>query len=350
MSWLEQKYINLMSTRFRNFKRKSNQLWNFSCPICGDSDNNKHKARGYIYHKKSSYVFYCHNCGASIPLAKFIKQIDITLYNEYMKELLLDKKVKEEDPIVTMKPPVFISNNEPLRILKKVSQLSPEHFAKKYVVSRQIPTPYHAKLFFCPKFKTWVNSIISNKFSDLTYDEPRLIIPFLDSENILYGFQGRSLNPRDEIRYITIMVDESRPRLYGMDSLKLNERVYVFEGPIDSMFIPNSVASAGGNIIRELQRLTIDKNNYTIVYDNERRNPDTVKKIQQAIDAGYNVCIWPETIEEKDINDMVLKKVANRSSVNTEQIDAISYDIKKIIDQNTHNGLQAILKLNSWKR
>lgn len=350
MSWLEQKYINLMSTRLRNFKRKSPQLWNFSCPLCGDSDFNKHKARGYIYFKKATYVYYCHNCNVSIPLPKFIKQIDSALYNDYVKESISDKIIKKDDvEFVTMKKPAFIRDNAPLRDLKKISQLDANHPVKKYIVNRQIPTPYHAKLFFCPKFKSWVNSIIPNKFSDLTVDEPRIIIPFLDSENILYGFQGRSVNMKDALRYITIMVDESRPRLYGMDTLNLLNKVYVFEGPIDSMFIPNSVASAGGNIIRELIRLTIDKNLYTIVYDNEPRNPDTIKKIHQAIDAGYNVCIWSENTHEKDINDMVLSKVKN-TFVNTEQINAIANDIRKTIDENTYTGLQAILKLNTWKK
>jgi len=350
MSWLEQKYINLLSPRLQRFKRKSGVLWNFRCPICGDSETNKSKARGYIYLNKGEYLFHCHNCNDTKSFKNFIKMIDGNLHNEYSMELLKEKASpqykQQEDVVVKMAAPVF--KTDPLKKLKKISSLV-NHPAKRYVVQRQIPTPYHAKLYYADKFKEWVNTIIPNKF-EIIYDEPRLIIPFVNDNGDMIGFQGRSFKQDDALRYITIMIDETQPRLYGMDALDTRDRIYVFEGPIDSMFIPNSIASAGGEIKRELPRLKLDKSVYTVVYDNEPRNIGTVKKMEHAIDDGYEVCIWPDTITKKDLNDMIKAEVNDFSYVNTELIGRISNRIRKIIDQNTYSGLQAKLKLTQWRK
>jgi transcription elongation factor Elf1 len=355
MSWLDEKYINLLSGRVERFKRKSQYLWNFRCPICGDSETNKAKARGYIYNKQGKYTFHCHNCGATHSFSHFLKLIDPILHVEFYKETLQEMGVQRnpseaEQFVVKMKPPVFIKDNAPLKALKKISQLSANHPAKDYVVSRKIPTPYHAKLFYCAKFKSWVNSFIPDKFSDTTIDEPRLIIPFINKDGVMFGLQGRSFKSNDKLRYITIMVDESQPRLYGLDAIDISEKIFVFEGPIDSMFIKNSLASAGGDAIRELSILGLDKNLFTIVYDNEPRNPHTVKKIARAIHEGYDVCIWPPSVDEKDINDMVLKRVGDKELVPTERIERIGNEIRKVIEQCTVQGLSATLVLNNWKK
>lgn len=354
MSWLEEKYINLASGRLARFKRKSAHLWNFRCPICGDSETNKSKARGYIYTKQGNYIFHCHNCGETNSFHKFLKNLDPILHAEYVKENLLEKGVRKptesQELAIKMKPPVFIKDNAPLKALKKISQLNADHPAKQYVVNRKIPTPYHAKLFYCSKFKSWVNSIIPDKFSDTTIDEPRLIIPFINKDGVMFGLQGRSFNPNDKLRYITIMVDETQPRLYGLDAIDTSEKIFVFEGPIDSMFIPNSVASAGGDAIRELSLLGLDKNHFIIVYDNEPRNSHTIKKIARAINEGYEVCIWPPSVDEKDVNDMVLKRIGNTELVPTERIGRIGNEIRKVIEQCTSAGLEATLNLKSWKK
>lgn len=350
MSWVEQKYISILSTRLLRFKRKSGVLWNFRCPFCGDSDTNKAKARGYIYQNKGEYVYHCHNCGITKNFKQFLKSIDANLYNEYTLESLKEQghAVITDVPLMKMAPPDFKKNN-PLKQLKKISSLT-THPAKKYVVGRQIPTPYHAKIFFCPKFKSWVNTFMPNKFENIVYDEPRIVIPFYNVNGDMIGLQGRSLKPDDSLRYITLMVDETYPRLYNVDNIDTRDTIYVFEGPIDSMFIDNSLASAGGDIIRELPRIGVDKSRFTIVYDNEPRNKETVGKIEHAINAGYSVCIWPDTIRQKDINDMVTAEISDFSFVNTEHVKRISNRIRKIIDQNTYSDLQAKLKLTQWRK
>jgi len=269
----------------------------------------------------------------------FIKMIDQNIYNEFIMERLKDNKSPEQtelDNFVSkMKKPVFLKEG-PLKGLKKISQLSPDHPAKLLIDSRKIPTPYHAKLFLCPNFKTFTNDLIPDKFSEesLKRDETRILIPFFDKSKRLHAYQGRAIG-KSEPRYITIILDEEVPKIYGLDTVDERYKIYVFEGPIDSMFIPNGVATAGGDLVSSLKGF--DKSNIVIVYDNEPRNRDTIKKLDKAIMQGYNVCIWPENLDSKDVNDMV------KTGLSPEFV-------KHIIDTNTYKDLAAKLALTKWSK
>lgn len=342
MNWLDTKYVNLLSPRLDRFKRVQDNF-NFRCPICGDSRTNKSKARGWILSKGDKSRFYCHNCNASMRFANFLKTLDPTLYYEYVKDTLIDKSGRMEQPLAPvqefankMKKPVFVKTTA-LNDLKKVSQLKVGHPVKEYVQNRHIPTNWHSKLFYAPKFKAFVNTALPGKFESEENDEPRLIIPFLDENKEMFGFQGRSFRKKTDLKYITIMLDESKPKMFGLEELNPSKTIYIFEGPIDAMFIPNSLASAGGRIDSNLKLTNFPKDNIVIVYDNEPRNKETVQKMESAVDEGYRVCIWPDSIEQKDVNDMIL------AGLN-------SHRLKLIIDDNTFSGLGAKLRLATWKK
>ena len=341
MDWIDQKYIGLISNRVERFKRVNSSLYNLRCPLCGDSKTNKFKSRGYVMDKPVvGAIYYCHNCHESISFGNFLKRIDSDLAEQYKRDKFLDKNTPEEEQhppkqdISKVVVPTFLRGNSPLKNLKKISQLDPEHPVKKYVQKRKIPANVHYKLFYAPKFKEWVNTIIPEKFNvENSEDEPRLIIPFLDREGNLFGFQGRGFK-KDGIRYITIMIDESKPKVFGLDTINDKGKVFVVEGPIDSMFMPNCVAMAGSAISLEQVFPNKLRSEITIVMDNEPRNKDIVKQIDKYIDDGYNVCIWPDNIQEKDINDMILAGL----------------DPEWIIVQNTRSGLTAKAALSQWKK
>lgn len=330
MDFIDYKYANLLSPRLERFKKQTNNVYNFRCPLCGDSHTKKSKTRGYILSKADKTVFYCHNCGASMSLGNFIKTLDPTLYKEYAQERFVAKHTPQEQKpidITSFEKPRFIKES-PLKMLKKVSQLRPDHPAKQYVDSRLIPTPFHAKLFYVPKFKAWVNTFIPDKF-DASIDEPRMVIPFIDKEGTLFALQGRSFS-KDGIRYITIVIDDSKPKLFGLDSVDMNKTFYVTEGPIDSMFLPNAIAMAGADLPTDL-----NKDKAVIVFDNEPRNKEIVRRIEKYIDQGYKVAIWPEYIPYKDINEMVMSGLST---------------YKKIIDENVFQGLAAKARMATWKK
>jgi len=340
MDWLVNKYISIISVKLDKYKRKGPNLFNFRCPLCGDSETHRNKARAYIYEKQGKSLFHCHNCNATMSAPNFIKMVDHNVYNEYVMEKIQDNKspeqVEYENFIEKMKKPVFLQSG-PLKGLKKVSQLSPTHKVKMLVDSRKIPNPYHAKLFSCPNFKQFTNNLIPGKFDEesLQRDETRLLIPFFNKEKRLHAYQGRALGA-SKLKYITIILDDSVPKVFGLDNCDFSKRSYVFEGPIDSMFVPNAIATAGGDLVSAIGTLNIQQN-AVVVYDNEPRSKETIKKLDKAILQGYNVCIWPENLEHKDINDMVLAGLSPEF-------------IKHIIDSNTYRDLAAKLALTKWSK
>jgi hypothetical protein len=336
--WIDQKYIGLISNRLDRFRQKGQGLYNFRCPVCGDSKKNKTKARGWFLNKDGKYRFYCHNCSASMSFPNFLKSLDVVMHQEYMRDVFLENNFVNPKPI--SKPDVTkierpqYRYDSPLKSLTKVSSLPADHPVKKYVMSRKIPSNVQYKLFFCPKFKEWVNSFLPDKFPDIEKDESRLILPFIDRDKNFFGCTGRSLSKTSSIRYITILSDENKPKVFGLDSVNFDKTVYVFEGPIDSMFIPNSIAMCGSDLSAEL---SIDKNRCIVVFDNEPRSPQTVKKIDKYIEFGYKVCFWPERIKGKDVNEMVL---------NGHDPD----EIKIIIEKNSYSGIEAKLQLQMWRK
>lgn len=337
MSWVEDKYINNISNLVRNFTKKGN-AYNFSCPLCGDSRKDRRKARGYILSKEGKYSYFCHNCGASLSLANFLKQVSVPLHDEYVFERFRESnnhiQVAQPEPDIGRFLQPKFSKYGCLKTLKRVSQLDPSHPAKQYVASRLIPSKMHYKLFYAPKFKTFVNSLIPEKFKvDLEHhDEPRLIIPFIDEYGDVFGFQGRSFS-KDGIRYITIILNDSKPKLFGLESVDKTRNIYLTEGPIDSMFLENAIAMAGSDV-SDISFLGKD---VVYVYDNEPRNKEIIKKIDKAIDRGYNVVIWPSNVGEKDINDMI---IAGKSPL----------DVQMIVKANTKKGLEAKLALSVWRK
>lgn len=327
--WLDRKYINLYSSHVRNFKWQNETTARCSCPICGDSKTNKFKARMYFINDGKGYRIHCHNCGASMNFRGFLKTINNELFEQYNRELILEKYGEPEKQTFNFTRPKFAAAGNPLNQLKRISQLTSSHPVKLYVEGRLIPHNKHYKLFYAPKFNEWTNSMVPGKLNT-DRDEPRLVIPFLSETKEMFGYQGRALN-NSKLRYITIILDESKPKIYGLDTVDYNKTFYIVEGPIDSLFLDNAIAMAGSDT-------NINFNsNAVFVYDNEPRNREIVQKLEKIIERNFSVVIWPDSIKYKDINDMALNGMSQ-------------HDIMSVISSNTYTNLQAKLKFMQWKR
>ena len=322
MDLIDSKYVGLISSRLQKFKKVKPDLYNFRCPICGDSQKNKNKCRGYMYVVKNNTNFKCHNCGASLSLNNFIKKIDGTLHKQYtlekFKEGHTGRSFVVDEPEFKFKKPVFRKKLD----LPKATE---NPYAKEYLEERKLNPE---KFYFTDKFKEWTNT--KKQTFDSTYmDEPRIIIPMYDRDKNLIGFQGRSLT-HNSVKYITVMLEDSAPKIYGLDTIDEKLPVYVVEGPFDSTFINNSVALCGSD--GDLGYL--EGSDTILVYDNEPRNREIVGRIERCIDRNQKVVIWPSNIIEKDINDMVLA----------------GHDVMSMIKLNTYSGLEAKIKFNTWKK
>lgn len=348
--WLSLKYINLLSTSLSNFRKKDTFIFNFSCPICGDSQKNKTKARGFILLKGSTFRYFCHNCSASLTFDSFLKLINPGLFDSYLKERFLE--IPQENPVEDKSKNLTFTLPKTKLGLKKISQLDHQHPAKVFVVNRQIPSYFHSQLYFTPTFKKWTNNIKNDAiFDSIEIDEPRLIIPLFSQKKELLGFQGRALKSKAEFKYITILLDENNPKLYGLDRLNMNKKYYVVEGPIDSMFLNNCIATCGGSLHTVIEQQGLPKDPCILIYDNEPRNKQVVNNMLTAIQKQYKVVIWPSNIEQKDINELILKKVSNKQGYcKTEMLDKAGVYIENLLNQNVFQGLEAELKLNEWRK
>ncbi len=320
MNHIDSKFVNLIAVRLEKFKKVKPGLYNFRCPVCGDSKKNKSKTRGYLYSVKSDVNFRCHNCGSSMTFNNFLKKIDPVIHRQYIMERfkggLTGRATTVEDPKFEFKRPVFKRKiNLPL--------CSENKLAAEYLKNRKLNPD---KFYYSEDFSGFIKSF------DLDYDnlykESRIIIP-LYYENKLIGFQGRALSS-NSIKYITIMLNDDSPKIYGIDQVQKDKNVFVTEGPFDSTFIRNAIAMCGADA--DVRRWGIC--NPVWIYDNEPRSREIVNRIRKTIESGDPVVIWPSNIVEKDINDMVLS----------------GHDVQTMVESNIYSGLEALVKFNTWKK
>ena len=328
MDFIDVKYINLISSRLLKFKKVKPHLYNFRCPLCGDSKKNKNKARGYFYQVKNNTNFKCHNCGVNISFNNFLKELDNTTHKQYIFE-----KFKEghtgKNFVVEQPEEVFKKLESKPEFIKKVKIDLPSAFdishSRIYLHNRAI---FDGEFYYTPNFQEFVNELKPNSFDNTKYGESRIVIPLI-KDNELIGIQGRSLS-YNPIKYITIMLNDEAPKIYGLDNIRTDAPVYVTEGPFDSTFIRNSIAMCGADA---------DVGSWGIsdavwIYDNEPRNSEIVSRIERPIDRGEKVVIWPSNLMEKDINDMVLA----------------GHHAQRLVESNTYTGLEAKLKFTTWKK
>jgi transcription elongation factor Elf1 len=338
---IDQKYVGMISHRLRNFKRKQDYVWNFSCPLCGDSKKNVLKARGYVYKKGNNLFYSCKNCGIGTSVGKLLEQVDGSLYKEYILERYKAGESGTSNytkPTFNVPSPRFdkLDKQKQFEHAEFCSDLPSGHFCLDYLNNRQMPKEFYSQLLFTSHYKQFIDALVPNHGKKLI-DDARVIIPFYDVYNNLIAVSGRALETNDRtLRYITIRTIDSEDKLvFGMDRVSVHEPVRIVEGPIDSLFIKNCVASGDSSLTTVADNISAGKK--VLIFDNEPRNKEIVKLMQDAIKSNHQIVIWPNTIQAKDVNEMVM------SGISVDEIEAI-------ISSNTFSGLEAQTKFVFWKK
>ena len=357
------KYANQVGLYLDRWKIKSQEPFvsTFRCPICGDSQKNKSKTRGYLYmdRRDNRVKFKCHNGCPSRWLPTFLKEVQPNLYKEYILESfgssreakgnilrkysdsfrsgekfsngVRDREDRRE--IVQQKTEWSLDSTA-----RRIDHLREDHPARTYCSKRGIPDHQLAVLLYVPKFTKFVNSIIPGKLKVFEHDEPRLIIPFINREGKCVGFQGRSFDPNANMRYISIMIDEDETKFFGLDRVNLNNLIYVVEGAIDALFLDNAVAAIQGDLA--VAEKVLEGKRLCYIPDKDIRNPQIVRLIQKLIRNGSTVCLLPKEYDGKDINEMVLKNAELQDSTK----------LQKVVMDNTFSGARLKLEFDRWKR
>ena len=337
-SYIDIKYINLIQSSLSMFKKKGDFLWNFRCPYCGDSQKSRTKARGFVYRKKNDLFYKCHNCGVGTTLGGLIKYVDSKIHKDYILERYKtgsDHQISK--PEFEFNEPVFRKKGI-FKNLQKISELFSEHPARKIMEERQLPSKSLTDLYLCKSFYKFTNNLVPNKFPSLDGDHPRLLIPFRDKDGKIFAYQGRAFG-KEEPKYITIILDHNEDKIFGLNTTTKNKGILVVEGPLDSLFLDNCIAIAGASFRKPLmiEGRLMQNRELTIIFDNEPRNKEICKQIDRSINQGQRMVIWPKSVVQKDINDMILSGLTKE-------------EIEKIIKENTFSGVEAKLKFTEWRK
>ena len=329
MSYIDTKYLNIISPQLSKFKKKGDFLWNFRCPYCGDSQKSRTKARGFVYRKKNDLFYKCHNCGIGTTLGKLIEYVDSKIHKDYiMERYRCGVKTNNPEPEFKFDVPIFRKKGV-LKSLKSISDLSTEHPARKIVEERLIPSEFLSDLYLCESFYKFTNTLVPNKFPSLDGDHPRLLIPFRNEKGEVFAYQGRSFG-KEQPKYITIRLDDDTTKIFGLDRIDDTKQVYAVEGPIDSLFLDNCIAVGGADLAKL-------ENDTVIIFDNEPRNREICKQMDSCIGFGKRIVIWPDSMKHKDINDMIMAGY-------------VKEQIQEIIDDNIFSGASAKLRFSEWKK
>lgn len=333
--WLQEKYIALVGTQLGYFHKQSRTTYGFRCPFCGDSKKRVNKTRGYFFLHRGQYFYKCHNCNVSMSLRSFLRQRAPELFREYQLDVL-----RQERPVsapvapVPVEAPMFgFGKSHPRITLPTIASLPDDHLAKQYCRERLLPEAALAHLYFTNEWTAWIAEM--HWSYALPEDHaPRLILPWFNRDGHLLGAQARRLDATGSAaRYVTLKQEGCEDKIYGWDRVDVYKPIYVVEGPLDSWFLPNAVASMDSDLLR-LHDKYFQQHAGVYVWDNEPRNAAVSANLYRAIKANLPVVIWPASVKEKDLNDMA----------------KAGYNTTTLVQQHTFRGLRAELEFLRWKR
>jgi transcription elongation factor Elf1 len=340
--YLDRKYTLLVSGRLRNFQQKNNDLFNFSCPFCGDSKKNLRKARGYIYARENDYFYKCWNCGVGTNFYGFMKFVDPINLRNYVMERFVDARKGKTATRAEISDVLVPERKEELMLSLHTIDLLPEgHYAKEYIKNRKIPESAWSEIYYTDNFKKFMDDFFPGHGKEGLLTDARIILPCTDFDGNYTHIAGRALEGGDKaLRYQIVTILKDVGKGFGLHRLSkdYNEKVYITEGQFDSFFLPNAVASGDSNLLGLAHRLR-DRGykNVVLVYDAEPRNKDLTPQIEKAIKDNQFVALLPYNENAKDINEFI-------------NLGITPEEMKAIVDKNTFKGLVANLKFAKWRK
>tara|TARA_B100000929_G_scaffold290599_1_gene284880 strand:+ start:38073 stop:39125 length:1053 start_codon:yes stop_codon:yes gene_type:complete len=343
--FIDNQWLHRIGHRLEGFKKAGGNAFQARCPYCGDSKKDKRKKRFYFYTKKQSLNFDCKNCDASGSFWTFMQEQVPDLFDEYKKEQMFKhfkryepnnnssnnfKREDEEQYQIEEENYEPVCLSKLIGLMEPISELPESHEAVQYLVKRGFSKKEYGRLFYAQDFKKLSEVVSYKELSERFPNEPRIVIPFFNKDLNVTMMQGRSLDPKSSLKYITIKTDPELEKIYGLENVKRNKTVYCVEGPLDSLFVDNCLASCDSS----LTKVPAD----VYIFDNQPRNKEIVELMEDCIEKGNQLVVWPNSPNGKeDINDMIKNGTPQK-------------DLMKIIKERTFKGLKARIELTNWRR
>ena len=348
--FLDKQFVDQVRFMLVGFEWEREYVANFRCPLCGDSQRSAKKRRGYFYPDRKENVlrFKCHNCSeqSGWSFQFWLRSFNPALYQEYQLELFREigsnsNRTSHQDENKLVAPRA--STTARVGAIKAVRRL-PDALSSNFTLIRDLPVEHEARVYMeGRRFPEWAYGLFGyvDNYRDLVQalgigeeegdeflrkvpGDRRIIIPLLSETMQLMGIQGRAMDKSATLRYATAKTNPDHAKTFGLHRLDRKKPIIVVEGPFDSIFLPNCVATADSNLLK------FDGEVY--IPDNQYRNRQVCDGIDKIIDSGKKICLFPPNVVWKDINDMVTKGGMTQS------------DLLKLIGSNIFQGLKAKMR------
>lgn len=349
--WIEVKYKNLIT----------------ECSYCD--------AKPEFILDKDTLIFICNSCCNKLSLEEYLEENHPDLHEYYIKDTKQMSGIPEY-PFIIKNDTVNEINHTPFDSLDKVSDLPVSHPAKEFVDKRKIPMDWQNSIYYVDNVYEWAkkympikyekskNAEVNTEWKNVKYDRSynnkeqvrfwydelyhisnlkkhegatqlqSIVIPLCDKDNNCVGAVCRNILPEEKhLRFMRVNWVDGASYMFGLEKIDMSKTIYVMEGHIDKMFVPNSVSIGGihfGLVWQRIIDIPFDK--AVIVLDNEPDDNYTQVMYQAAIKSGYKIFIWPKHLLHKDINELALDGYT-------------SEQIKDIIDMYTFSGEEALKRL-----
>ena len=326
---IDRQYINYIASRLERFKWIRDNVAVCKCVHCGDGNKGR-KTRQYFYENvkwgSTGFNTECKNCGVSSSFHSFLKDFDPGMFREYRLDCFRNKYGREPRDMFSKQmnpeqPKVTRLEVDTLDGAVKLSELPEDHICRKYVSTRKIPERFLDYLMYTGNFRNSTSSFKESDYAKKMPEDGRLILPFYSEFGKLHCYQGRSLDPTNKMRYITVKHSDESPKIFGLDRIDRSKDVRICEGPIDSLFLRNALATADAD-------LTKVEGDNVLIFDVQYQNRDVVRHINKAIDDGRRVVLFPKTFIWKDINEAIVDGGLTQDQIENIILDNTFYGMK----------------------
>jgi Toprim-like len=328
---LPQSYViqNIYTYCKRPAYRKYQGTYNAECCICGEGASAGRKRR--LFYFVNDRYFYCFNCSRSWQEVNWLQEVSKKTFTEIVRE---SKQYDNTSDIIRQLSAVEVPKVDIPYLPDDCVDLTDIKQIEYYNGTTQDKLIKQA-LNYCSNRRLFT-AVNKPKTFYISFDDKvhknRLIIPFYSEKNKIESYQSRSLNGDDYPKYLTKYGEKC---LYGENNINSDiPYIFVFEGPIDAMFVQNAVAIGGASTTERQMQFLNKCIGYEViyVYDNDKNNEEMDAKIQKLIKQNKRIFIWPKEFSKyKDINEVCVSLGLNE------------FPYKYIID-NSYTGIEAQLK------
>lgn len=310
----------------RNLRYKGSELL-MACPICGDSSKDKTKKRAYFYFDTMKYHCFNGECIAKYWDAfRFFKAFGKKIGNpDYIKDIaqiLKNNRTNRQHVTLQNSSEYFKFLFENSILIQKIKDFyglksyAYYEWSKQFIKDRLLESVKNDLLFRVNKWdkkEVWIlNKIGDDKVVGLQIKNLDGGPKYLTKDfSRLHEEMKYDIDFKDEVFKGTC---DNLSLIFNIFNVNLEMPLTVFEGPIDSFFLPNSVATAGATKLKEFFD---DMDNIRYFYDNDKTGKtNAIDKIK----INKPCFMWAKFFKDfkyknkriKDLNEMIKYVYDNR--------------------------------------